>query len=721
MKNLLITILIWTATAVLVSAQSLTLEDIFQELKYDPTELEVVGWLDEGKYLLYAIKGPSGNRLIKHNIASGVEEVLFDYSILTDLGLQGPFRFEDFALSPDERYMLIPSENYKVWRRSTVAQYHIYNLKTGKLRKLTSSDTHQSCAQFSPDGSKIAYVIEGNICTYNLKRNRTLQLTEDGSSLISNGQADWLYEEEFAITRMFEWSPDSRSLLFLRFDQTDVPIYVLTDEMAQYQTITAIRYPKVGAPNASLKLGVVPVGYGTVKWLDIDPGYDHYIPRIYWTGKTEQAACYILDRRQQRLDLVLINTKNGYTKIAASQTDPAWVETTDDLHFLDAGRRFIWTDESSGYRHIYLRDSDGDQIQALTEGDWEVTEIEAVDAASGWVYFTGKKDGSTQQQAYRVDLAGSEIQSLSNDGGWNSLQAATGVPYHVLGRSTVQRPEQFSLHSTDGERIRGLADSPAEALAAQDLPVWEFFTLPTEDGAELNAMILKPHDFDSAKPYPTMIYTYGGPGSQMVRDKWYGSRGLWHYYLAQEGYVVLVVDNRGTGGRGKTFANLAYGDIGKWALHDQIEAAKWVGRQSWGDSGRIGIWGWSGGGYLTCLAMMSGAEYFKMGISVSPVTDLRLYDTAWTERYMGLHADNEAGYISADVLSHVAGYRGGLLLVHGTGDDNVHPQHSWQLINLLSNSPYPFQWTMYPGQNHSLPGVRYDLYQKMIAFVRENL
>jgi dipeptidyl-peptidase-4 len=279
-----------------------------------------------------------------------------------------------------------------------------------------------------------------------------------------------------------------------------------------------------------------------------------------------------------------------------------------------------------------------------------------------------------------------------------------------------------SLHDAAGERVRWFVEDPPDTLAEVDLAEWDFFTLTTTDGVDLNAVILKPRDFNPRKKYPTLIYTYGGPGSQVVTDSWGGSRGLWYQYLAQEeGYVVLSVDNRGTGARGKAFNNLAYGDMGKWARHDQTEAAKWVGRQSWGDPERVAIWGWSGGGYLTSLCLTASSEYFKCGIAVAPVTDYRLYDTAYTERYMGLLPVNKAGYDSADVLSYVDRYRGGLLIVHGTGDDNVHPQHTWQLVEKLAEANKPFDMLMYPGKNHGLPGRHYHLYSKMTRFLKENL
>ncbi len=406
------------------------------------------------------------------------------------------------------------------------------------------------------------------------------------------------------------------------------------------------------------------------------------------------------------------------------------MDVTDDLHFINGGSGFIWTTEASGYRHIYLHDNGGRPVKALTSGDWEVTQILAVDEEGQAVYFTGKRNGVVEQHVYRVGFDGSGtpragyaqgLQRLTAPGGWNSLTFAPGFAHYVQRRSDRNTPTRVSLHNVDGELVRWLVEDPLPALKELDLPTWELFTLTTTDSARLSAKILKPGNFQPGKKYPTIIYAYGGPGSQLVADSWPGSRGLWHQYLAQESYVVLTVDNRGTGGWGKAFKNLAYGDIGRWALNDQIEAARWIGRQSWGDPQRIAIWGWSGGGYLASLCLTAGAEYFKCGIAVAPVTDFRLYDTAWTERYMGLLPENEAGYESADVLSYIDGYEGGLLIVHGTGDDNVHPQHTWQFIDKVTAKNKPLDVMMYPGKDHDLPGVHYHLYSKMTRFLKENL
>ncbi|MFB0515843.1 MAG: S9 family peptidase [Candidatus Neomarinimicrobiota bacterium] len=703
------------------SDRQLTLEDIFLNRTYEGESFRVEAWIEDGTAYLTTEKTDSGRFVIRHDVATGEETVFLDSTALVVAGQEEPLPLDGYRLSPDERWVLFAGSERRIWRRSQEAAYILHERQTGVTRRLTAEARPQSNACFSPDSRYVAYVMGNDLYVYDLDKGKTRRLTKDGSESIINAQADWLYEEEFSLTRAYEWSPDSKSIIYIRFDQGHLPFYTLKDELQHYPALTQIRYPKVGERNSLVQVGVVDVQKGRTRWLDLGPETDIYVPRLFWTGQEGQAAFYRLDRPQHRLELVLAEARTGKTRVAAVQSDTGWVDVTDDLHFIDDGRRFIWTSEESGYRHVYLHDLAAGQARALTSGDWEVSGIVDVDEEGQVVYFSGKKDAVTEQHVYRVAFDGSDLQRLTQPGGWYSCSFAPGFKHYVQSWSDRNTPSRISLHTADGELVRWLVKDPPTALQELDLPAWELFTLTTSDGADLNAVILKPKGFNPGRKYPTVIYTYGGPGSQLVADRWGGRGALWHQYLAQEGFAVLTVDNRGTGGRGEAFKNLAYSDIGKWALNDQIEAAKWIGRQGWGDPERIAIWGWSGGGYLTALCLTAGAEYFKCGIAVAPVTDFRLYDTAWTERYMGLLPRNKAGYDSTDVLSYVDRYKGGLLLVHGTGDDNVHPQNTWQLIEKLTERNKPFDLMMYPGKNHGLPGTHYHLYSKMTRFLKANL
>ncbi len=714
----LLTLPVWF---VALSGQQLTLEDIYLHGRYAVESFQPGPWVEGGAAFLVTLRTDSGTVILRQDLSTGEETIFMGSRALQVENQDIPI--DSVALSPDERWVLIYTAGRSIWRRSSEMTYYLHDRRTGVTRRLAAGNRPQSNAQFSPDSRQVAWVMGNDLYVHDLERGKTRRLTKDGSDTIINGKADWLYEEEFSLTRAYEWSPDSKTIALLRFDQGHVRTYSLVDEMGQYPTVTTVRYPKVGERNSVVTLGLVDVRKGKTRWVDLGPEPDIYIPRLTWTGKTGELAFYRLDRRQQRLELVFADARTRKTWVVATQTDSAWVDVTDDLYFIDEGNRFIWTTEASGYRHITVNDREGRLVGQVTDGPWEVTEIVAVDEVTQRITFTGKKDGATGQQVYSVGFDGSRLTRLTKPGGWNTIRFTPDYSHYIQWRSDRNTPPRISLHRRSGERVRWFVEEPAAALTKLDLPRWEFFTLTTTDGTALNAVILKPREFDPGRKYPTVIYTYGGPGSQRVVDKWGESRGraLWHCYLAQEGYVVLVVDNRGTGGRGKAFKNLVYGDLGKWALHDQLEGAAWIGRQPWGDRDRIAIWGWSGGGYLTALALTAGSGSFKLGIAVSPVTDFRLYDTAWTERYMGLLPENAAGYESADVLNYAHRYKGGLLLVHGTGDDNVHAQHSWQLIRALVDQNAPFDLMMYPGKNHSLPGVYYHLYSKMTAFIRENL
>ncbi|MFC1619770.1 S9 family peptidase [Candidatus Neomarinimicrobiota bacterium] len=710
--------------------KKLTLEDMYIHHSYDAPEYSVGPWLKDDTAFLFIYPARYGMWIMRHEISSGDESVFLNAEqlkvdgsgeqVTVGSGRDAPDE-RSFSLSPDERWVLLAGEERVIWRRSRVAKYFIHDRKTGLSRRLTLNNSPQSNATFSPDSRMVAYVMKNDLYVTDLATGSTRQLTKDGSEAIINGRTDWLYEEEFSFTRAYEWSPDSRFILYLRFNQGHMRTYPLIDEMQQYPRQTTVRYPKVGERNSLVQVGVVDVKRGRTRWMDAGPETDIYIPRIYWTGRENQVAYYRLDRKQQQLELILANARSVATSVAATQKDTAWVDVTDDLHFINGGSRILWTDESSGYRHIYVKNLDDHSTQSVTTGEWEVTEIVGVDENNQAVFFLGKKDGIHQQHVYRVGFDGTDPECLSPSGGWNTIHAAPEFTHYILERSSYREDTQFSLYKSSGQKVRQLGEGAPAVLGDLDIPPPEFFTMTTTDRVDLSAVIQKPKDFNPSRKYPTLIYVYGGPGSQAVRDRWGGSRGLWHHYLAQEGYIVLSVDNRGTGGRGETFQNLSYGDMGKWALHDQIETAKWAASQSWGDAERIAIWGWSFGGYTTSLCLTAESEYFNCGIAVAPVIDFRLYDTAWTERYMGLLHENEAGYLATNVLSYVDGYMGGLMLVHGTSDDNVHPQHTWQFMNQLINRGQFFDLMMYPGKNHSLPGATYHLYHEMTSFIRENL
>jgi dipeptidyl-peptidase-4 len=448
-----------------------------------------------------------------------------------------------------------------------------------------------------------------------------------------------------------------------------------------------------------------------------------YIPRIFWTTEGDQLAVMQLNRHQNFMELLMTDAQTGEGKVVITDKDEAWVDVKQEVAFLQQKEQIVWTSEKSGFRHIYIHDYAGNAIRQVTDGIWEVTDIVGIDERDDWVYFYGKKDSHLEQNLYRVKLNGKKPENISEQDGWHTAIFSPDYKYYVEHFSNVSTPTQISLRKSDGTLVRMLEENKIDAMKDHPMVFPEFLTFTTTDGTELYGYIMKPHDFDPAKKYPVLVYGYGGPGSQIVLNRWGGDRTLWHQYMTEQGYIVFCVDNRGTGGRGKTFKNLAYGDLSQWAVHDQIEGAKYLATLPYVDADRLGFWGWSGGGYLTLMMLTRGAEYFKAGVSVAPVSDFRLYDTIWTERYMGLPSENEKGYDAANTLKYAGLLEGDLLIVHGTGDDNVHYQNTLQMINELQAQNKQFEMMLYANRNHRISGgnTQLHLFNKISNFLQNNL
>jgi dipeptidyl-peptidase-4 len=457
--------------------------------------------------------------------------------------------------------------------------------------------------------------------------------------------------------------------------------------------------------------------------MDIGAEKDIYIPRIQWTNNPNKLSIQRLNRLQNKLDLLIADVNSGQSKLALSGTDPCWIDYLDNIEFLNNKKQFIWMSERDGFQHIYLYNMDGSLERQLTKGKWEVGNVYGVNEKRRLVYFSANKVNITESHIYSIKLNGKSLKRLTKKKGWHRANFSPDWESFILMFSNSHTPAQYSLLSDTGANIRTLEENKIEALDEYDISYPQFLTFDTEDGVTLNAMMIKPTDFDKNKKYPVLIYGYGGPGSQMVRNSWGRSNFLWHNLLAQKGYIIFSLDNRGTGGRGKAFKNLAYRDIGKWMIYDHIEGAKYLAKLPYVDKERIGIWGWSGGGYLTLMALTKGSDYFKTGIAVASVSDFRFYDSIWTERYMGLPQDNAAGYDSTSALNYVDKYKGNLLIIHGAADDNVHTQNSMQFIEKMQSANKQFNLMLYPGKNHSLLGrnTRLHLYTLMTDFILKNL
>lgn len=697
--------------------KNITVEDIFVKHTLSPHGFRSVTWNAQSNGLDF-IKFDSSAMVIKEeNIdASKIKDIL-NSAKLKITGIKNTsIRINGYRWSKSGKLLLITTNMSHVWRRSRLARYYVYDVKSQKAEAIFDSSITN--VHFSPNEKMIGFVFKNNIYIKSLKNNRITQLTHDGNENIINGKFDWVYEEEFSVTDGWMWSPDGKHIAFWRLDQSHEPDFSWTEFSALHGKVKTIRYPKAGDPNALVKIGVIDIANRKTRWLDLGPETDIYVPRMYWQPNGQSILIEKMNRRQNKLELLSYNLFSLKHTTVLTEEDPAWVDIFDNLYFLPDGKHFTWTSERDGFNHIYLYNLSDKTYRQLTKGKWVVQTVYGTDGRH--VFFAANKGDVLQQHIFSVDLAGN-INRLTTSDGWHSARFSPDFKYFIDSRSTTRIPYQAILRDNGGRQIRSIYKSEIKDIDSYKISYPEFLAFKTSDGEKLYGQITKPLNFDPRKKYPVLIYCYGGPGVQVVRNAWGGSRLFWHSMLAQKGYIVFSVDNRGSNGRGKKFKNYANGDLGKWPLHDQIEGAKYLASLPYVDKSRIGIWGWSFGGYLTLMAMTKGSDYFKTGIAVAPVTDFRLYDTIYTERYMDKPVNNKNGYDSTSVLTHIGSYKSGLLVVHGSSDDNVHMQNTMQFINKMEIANKQFKLMIYPGKNHGLPGRYYHLYTMMTNFILNNL
>ncbi|MEX1051416.1 MAG: prolyl oligopeptidase family serine peptidase, partial [Gemmatimonadales bacterium] len=522
----------------------------------------------------------------------------------------------------------------------------------------------------------------------------------------------------------FRISPDNRHVAFWRLDQTAVPTFHLIDETsALYPTLTPIRYPKAGEANSTVRIGVAEIATGATRWMDLGMDHEIYVAGMDWI---DAGAVWMtrFNRHQNRLDILEGTAATGATRLILSEIDEAWVDQTEP-RWINNGREFLWQSEREGFNQVFRYRRDGTLVRRVTPGGWDVTNVAGVDERGGALYFGGVGEGPTGRQFYRVGLDGRNLRRLTEGPGWHQVSLDPAFRWFVDVHSTAATPPVQTLHRADGRQARVLADNAVLRARVDSLGLRapEFLTVPGADGTELNAWIIRPPDFDPSRRYPVLLYVYGGPGSQTVTDTWGGQRYLWHQQLTQAGYIVASVDNRGTGQRGRAFKKATYLQLGVLEAADQVAAARWFARQPWVDGERIGIWGWSYGGYMSSLALFTGDGAFRAAIAVAPVTDWRFYDTIYTERYMRTPQENTAGYNAGAPLAHAARMQGRFLLVHGSGDDNVHAQNTTMLVEALQNANKQFDMRIYPNKTHSIAGrvTRINLYQMFTDWLLNNL
>lgn len=632
-----------------------------------------------------------------------------------------PF-FSSYEFSEDESKLLLATAIEPIFRRSTLGYFYVYDLKSKKISAVSNLKIQEP--SLSPDGSKVAYVYNNNIFVWDIAANYTKQLTLDGvKNKIINGITDWVYEEEFAFVRAFEWNSDGSKLAFIRFDETKVPEFSMDVYGANlYQTQTKFKYPKAGEVNSEVSLHIVDVDTYDITKVDLDDPY--YIPRIKWMNDPNFLSVQTLNRHQNKLRLYAVNARNNTVSIILEETDDAYVSVTDDLTFL-ADDSFIWTSEKDGFKHIYLYNVEGKLMNQVTKGPWEVTKFYGYDQNEDLIYYQSTENGSINRDVYSVRSNGKNKRRLTTKLGQNTADFSADFTYFINAFSNASTPPEYTLHDAlNGKKVKDILNNQGLISKLEDYRInsKEFSTIAI-NGNDLNMWMIKPYDFDPTKKYPLFMTQYSGPGSQKVSNSWLDTNDYWFQMLANEGYIVVCVDGRGTGYKGADFKKVTYKELGKYEVEDQIAAAKKLSELSYIDESRTGIWGWSYGGFMSTNCLLKGNDTFEMAIAVAPVTSWRFYDTIYTERFMRTPQENPSGYDENSPFNYPELLKGKYLLVHGSADDNVHVQNTMRMVEALVQANKQFDWAIYPDKNHSIFGgnTRLHLYTKMTDFIKENL
>jgi len=635
-----------------------------------------------------------------------------------------------YIISPKETKILVYTSTEQRYRRSFTADYFIYDIKYKEFDPLSASRPQEN-PLFSPDDRYIAFAHKNNLYMKKVDFKTDIQITKDGvKGSIINGIADWAYEEEFGQTRYFEWSPDSKLLAFVKFDETRVKEFSFqrfsgsSDKLKLYPDAEQFKYPKAGEINATTGVYVYDDFNKTTRLMKLlDPNPDSYIPRIQWTNETEKLMVYQLNRQQNRLDMIQANPRTGICRLILRREDKAYVDYQDiDGTIFTKDLKFFYTlNDKDGYRHIYQHRMDGTVARQVTKGKWDVTAFYGVDENKGVVYYQSTESSPLNRDVYAIDTKGKKT-ALSDGKSYSSAQFSKNFSYHVLSSSTITRPDQTIVRNSKGLTLRELENNKelSDRFNQLGLNKKEFFQFTSSEGVPLNGWMLKPLNFDSSVKYPVLLVQYSGPGSQEVLNQWEIG---WEYYLSTKGYLVVSVDGRGTGGRGADFLKCTYQQMGVLETKDQVETAVYLGKQSYVDKSRIGIWGWSYGGSMVLWTMSTGEPIFKAGISVAPVTDWRLYNTAYTERFMRTPEENTDGYERSSAIRQAEKLNGRLLLIHGTADDNVHVQNTYLYTEALVAAGKQFDMQIYTDKNHSITGsqTRRHLYTRKVEFLEKNL
>lgn len=634
-------------------------------------------------------------------------------------------QMDNYEFSGDETKILISNSSEGIYRHSSKELNYIFDRKTRRLQNL-SDFGKQMFASFSPNGDKVAFVRDNNIFVRDVATREEVKVTDDGEwEHIINGWCDWVYEEEFGYAPAFQWSPDGKNIAFYKFDESAVKRFNMAMYGELYPKDYQYKYPKAGEKNSTVSIHIYNLTSAKTTGVDIGTETDQYIPKIKWTADPNKLCVMRLNRHQDKLEYLMADANSGSTKVILTETSKTYIDISDDLTFLNDQKTFITSSEKEGYNQLYLYDISGKLIRKITTGNWDLSAFYGMDATQKTIYFQAGMANPTQREIYKININGKGLKKISSATGTNTAFFSNGCNYFINYYSNANTPNFITLNDNAGKQIRVLEDNKKlnDRLAEYNLTKKEFLTVTTSEGVQLNAWMMKPSNFDPAKKYPVFMFLYGGPGSQQVLDSWGGANYMWYQMLTQKGYIVFCVDNRGTGARGAEFKKMTHLQLGKYETIDQIETAKWLGKQSYVDASRIGIQGWSYGGYMSSLCITKGADVFKMAIAVAPVTNWKYYDSIYTERYLHTPQENKSGYEDNSPINFVNKLKGNYLIIHGTADDNVHFQNSVDMIDAMVKANKKFESAYYPNKNHGILGgtTRLHLYNKMTDFIYNSL
>lgn len=716
-----------------LQAQKVTLQDVVQGT-YRASGIYGIKPMLDGEH--YTQISSDRKRIVKYSFKTGEEvETIFDVTTARDCSLTS---FDDYIMSPDERLILIQTETKPIYRRSFTAVYYIYNVRNNKLEPL-SNNGPQQVPLFSPDGNQIAFVRNNNIYLVKLLFNNSeSQVTKDGEyNKVLNGIPDWVYEEEFGFNRAFDFSADSKMLAYIRFDESAVKMFSfpwykgMAPEKMQYETYPGsydYKYPKSGMQNSLVSVHTFDIKSKVTRTMDLQLDKEDYIPRIRFTSDPEKLAIMVLNRHQNRFDLYFANPRSTLCKVAIRDEAPQYIkeQAYANIEFFD--KNIVMMSERDGYNHLYLYTIGGNLVKQITKGDFEVKDFLGWDQNANVFYYTSNEESPLRTAVYKIDAKGKKTK-LSTRVGTNSAIFSHSMKYYINTYSSISTPTRITINNNQGKELKTLMDNAAlkEKVARLNMPIKEFFTFTTSDGVKLNGWMMKPANFNPNKKYPVIMHQYSGPGSQQVIDRWnigsFSDGGMFEAYMCDKGFVMVCVDGRGTGGRGAAFEKCTYMFLGVKEAKDQVETAKYLGTLPFVDKNKIGIWGWSFGGYTTLMSMSEGTPVFRAGVAIAAPSDWKFYDTVYTERFMRTPKENGDGYAASSAILRADKLHGSLLLIHGTADDNVHFQNCAEYSEALVQANKQFDMQIYTNRNHGIAGgnTRNHLMNRVANFFMEEM